>query len=269
MEQAAGQEQQTEITQQQQPTEQQEADEQQQQREQGSVKWFNAVKGFSFITTDQDKDIDLFVHQSDIQSSGFRSLKQGARVEFVTELTEDGRTKAAAVTGPEGREPEGAPFPRQQMGFFPPGAQAVPYIIVQPGGRMPPGPGAFYYPYNGRGGRGGRGGGRGGMMGGYYFPQGGGGYPRGGVAPGQGGVSSGMQAVVHNLPWQCTWQELKDAFAQWNVVRADIVYDQFGRSKGFGVVRFQTEQDAATAIEQMNNQMIAGRQVTVRLDKYG
>eukprot|EP01024_Parvocaulis_polyphysoides_P001787 TRINITY_DN10509_c0_g1_i2.p1 TRINITY_DN10509_c0_g1~~TRINITY_DN10509_c0_g1_i2.p1 ORF type:complete len:287 (+),score=49.59 TRINITY_DN10509_c0_g1_i2:111-971(+) len=272
--------QQTEITQpnneqgeQQHEYEQSSQQDNQQQREQGSVKWFNALKGFGFITPDVDKDKDLFVHQSDIQSAGFRSLKQGARVEFNTALTEDGRTKAVNVTGPEGEEPEGAPFPRQQMGFFPPGTPAVPYIIVQPGpgGRMiPPGPhstGAFYYPYPGRSqGRGGRQGRRGGIMGGYFFPPPGAGYPRPGPLGQQ--VSSGFQAVVHNLPWQCTWQELKDAFAKWNVIRADIVYDQFGRSKGFGVVRFQTEEDASVAIEQMNNQMIAGRQVTVRLDKY-
>eukprot|EP01025_Chloroclados_australasicus_P016507 TRINITY_DN1830_c0_g1_i10.p1 TRINITY_DN1830_c0_g1~~TRINITY_DN1830_c0_g1_i10.p1 ORF type:complete len:379 (-),score=46.50 TRINITY_DN1830_c0_g1_i10:467-1603(-) len=255
-----------------------EGEEQQQlqERESGTVKWFNPVKGFGFITPDADKDKDLFIHQSDIKSSGFRSLKQGARVEFETEFIGEGRTKAVNVTGPNGEEPEGAPFPRQQGAYYPSGP-SIPYIIVQPGGRMGPpgsrGAGGIYYPYlPGRGGRGrqGRGGAPTfppGMMGGYFFPPPVPTYQR--VGGQQQEASSGYQAVVHNLPWQCTWQELKDAFAKWNVVRADIVYDQFGRSKGFGVVRFQTQDDATSAIQQMNNQMIAGRQVAVRLDKYG
>jgi CspA family cold shock protein len=47
----------------------------------GTVKWFNDQKGFGFITPD-DGGKDLFVHQSAIQSSGFRSLKEGDRVEY-------------------------------------------------------------------------------------------------------------------------------------------------------------------------------------------
>jgi CspA family cold shock protein len=47
----------------------------------GVVKWFNADKGFGFITpTDGSKD--LFVHFSEIQSSGYRSLEEGQRVSF-------------------------------------------------------------------------------------------------------------------------------------------------------------------------------------------
>lgn len=49
-------------------------------RIQGTVKWFNSDKGFGFIT--QDGGDDLFVHYSEIQSSGYRSLEEGARVEF-------------------------------------------------------------------------------------------------------------------------------------------------------------------------------------------
>jgi CspA family cold shock protein len=47
----------------------------------GSVKWFNAEKGFGFIKPD-DGSKDLFVHFSAIRGSGFRSLTDGARVEF-------------------------------------------------------------------------------------------------------------------------------------------------------------------------------------------
>lgn len=40
-----------------------------------------------------------------------------------------------------------------------------------------------------------------------------------------------LQVVVHNLPWSCTWQMLKDHFRDWKVDRADIVEDQYGRSR--------------------------------------
>ncbi len=48
---------------------------------QGTVKWFNAEKGFGFITPD-DGGQDLFVHHSAIQSKGFRTLEEKARVSF-------------------------------------------------------------------------------------------------------------------------------------------------------------------------------------------
>jgi CspA family cold shock protein len=48
---------------------------------QGTVKWFNAEKGFGFISPDGGGE-DLFVHQSEIQMEGFRDLPEGQRVEF-------------------------------------------------------------------------------------------------------------------------------------------------------------------------------------------
>ena len=46
----------------------------------GKVKWFNAEKGYGFITTDEGKDV--FVHYSAIQSEGFKTLDEGAAVSF-------------------------------------------------------------------------------------------------------------------------------------------------------------------------------------------
>ena len=48
---------------------------------QGSVKWFNVEKGFGFIEQDGGGP-DVFVHYSEIQGSGFKSLDEGQRVEF-------------------------------------------------------------------------------------------------------------------------------------------------------------------------------------------
>src|SRR5690606_31874286 len=47
----------------------------------GTVKWFNDTKGFGFITP-ADGSKDCFVHHSAIQASGYRTLEEGARVEF-------------------------------------------------------------------------------------------------------------------------------------------------------------------------------------------
>ena len=48
---------------------------------QGTVKWFNAEKGFGFIAPADGSD-DVFVHYSEIQGSGFRTLVENQQVEF-------------------------------------------------------------------------------------------------------------------------------------------------------------------------------------------
>ena len=50
----------------------------------GTVKWFNNDKGFGFITPDEGGK-DLFVHHSAIQTNGFRTLEDGAKVNYEAE----------------------------------------------------------------------------------------------------------------------------------------------------------------------------------------
>ena len=60
--------------------------------EQGTVKWFNAEKGYGFITTDEGKDV--FVHYSAIQIDGFKTLDDGDAVSF--EVVQSDRGEQAA-----------------------------------------------------------------------------------------------------------------------------------------------------------------------------
>jgi cold shock protein len=59
----------------------------------GTVKWFNAEKGYGFITPD-DGGADVFAHYSAIAAQGFRSLNENQRVEF--EVTQGQRGPQAA-----------------------------------------------------------------------------------------------------------------------------------------------------------------------------
>ncbi len=53
------------------------------QMEQGTIKWFSDAKGYGFISRDQGDDV--FVHYTAIEADGFRSLRDGQRVEFNVE----------------------------------------------------------------------------------------------------------------------------------------------------------------------------------------
>jgi len=55
---------------------------------QGTVKWFNAEKGFGFIS--QENGPDVFAHFSEIQSNGFKSLEDGQKVNFEVEQGQRG-----------------------------------------------------------------------------------------------------------------------------------------------------------------------------------
>jgi cold shock protein len=62
----------------------------------GTVKWFNADKGFGFITP-EDGGKDLFVHHSGIEGDGYRSLDEGAKVTYEAQAGDKG-PKAVNVT---------------------------------------------------------------------------------------------------------------------------------------------------------------------------
>ncbi|HET8680976.1 MAG TPA: cold-shock protein [Micromonosporaceae bacterium] len=63
----------------------------------GTVKWFNAEKGFGFITVDGGGK-DVFVHHTAIQADGFRELRDDQRVEF--EVVQSGKGPQAEAVRP-------------------------------------------------------------------------------------------------------------------------------------------------------------------------
>jgi len=65
------------------------------QRVSGTVKWFNATKGYGFLS--QEGGEDVFVHFTAIQTEGYRTLEEGQRVEFTIEKGPKG-LQAAKVT---------------------------------------------------------------------------------------------------------------------------------------------------------------------------
>ena len=63
--------------------------------QQGRVKWFNAGKGYGFISDEEGKDV--FVHYSEINMEGFKTLDDGVLVEFEVGEGSDGRPQAKNV----------------------------------------------------------------------------------------------------------------------------------------------------------------------------
>jgi len=81
--------------------------------------------------------------------------------------------------------------------------------------------------------------------------------------------AKGRQVFVGNLPYQMSWQDLKDAFRPaGNVIRADVLLLSNGKSKGQGTVLFETKAEAVKAIELFDNTEIQGRVINVHEDKF-
>ncbi|MFZ0391382.1 MAG: cold-shock protein [Calditrichia bacterium] len=66
----------------------------------GTVKWFNESKGWGFIVPDEGGD-DVFVHYSAIQEEGFKTLKEGQKVQYELRLGKNGKYQAGDVTKPQ------------------------------------------------------------------------------------------------------------------------------------------------------------------------
>ncbi|MGI4827021.1 MAG: cold shock domain-containing protein [Janthinobacterium lividum] len=64
--------------------------------QQGTVRWFNNAKGYGFLGTDTGPDV--FCHYSAIQNDGYKSLKEGERIEFDVIEGSTGRLQADVVS---------------------------------------------------------------------------------------------------------------------------------------------------------------------------
>ena len=90
---------------------------------------------------------------------------------------------------------------------------------------------------------------------------------RGGAGRGVGRGAPGTRVYVGNLSWETTWQSLKDHFRQaGEVVHADVMMHD-GRSKGCGIVAFQSPAEAANAIATLSETELDGRHIFVREDR--
>merc|ERR1712182_153636 len=96
--------------------------------------------------------------------------------------------------------------------------------------------------------------------------------PRGGDPALEGKVecSSGLQVVVRNLPWSVTNEMLRGTFEQIGTVTdAQVIcHADSGRSKGWGTVRFAAPEEAADAVARFGGVELAGRPMTVMMDRY-
>jgi RNA recognition motif-containing protein len=70
----------------------------------------------------------------------------------------------------------------------------------------------------------------------------------------------GRRLFVKNLSYDTQWKYLKDHMRQaGDVVRADVFENQYGRSRGIGVVEFRTKEDARNALDKLNKSNLDGR----------
>ena len=77
------------------------------------------------------------------------------------------------------------------------------------------------------------------------------------------------RVYVGNVAWKAQWQDLKDHMRSLggNVIRADVFLDPQGRSKGCGIVEYETREEAQQAIEKLNDSELFDRKIFVREDR--
>jgi len=79
----------------------------------------------------------------------------------------------------------------------------------------------------------------------------------------------GTQLFVSNLPFEASWQDVKDYFRQCGNVDHVDVPEKDGRKRGYGIVRFANARDAAAAIRRFDRQEFQGRELEIRYDRAG
>lgn len=86
---------------------------------------------------------------------------------------------------------------------------------------------------------------------------------------GGGGGGQNCRVYVGNLAWEVSWQDLKDHMRDqgYEVTRVDVMMESDGRSKGCAVVEFGSPEDAQSAIDNLNDTELMGRQIFVREDR--
>ncbi|GBG77914.1 hypothetical protein CBR_g25845 [Chara braunii] len=83
-----------------------------------------------------------------------------------------------------------------------------------------------------------------------------------------GQMCTSCQLYVSNLPYSATWQDLKDFFKQFGtVIRAEILTDERGLSKGRGTVRFSNCMEATNALGLAQNVVFKGRPIAIKEDR--
>jgi RNA recognition motif-containing protein len=78
--------------------------------------------------------------------------------------------------------------------------------------------------------------------------------------------TSGTHLFVGNLPWSTTSQQLREVFSEYNAKSAEVKAGYDGRSRGYGIVAFETEEDAAAALT-LQGYNIDSREMLVRFDR--
>mmetsp|Transcript_11544 Transcript_11544/g.28441 ORF Transcript_11544/g.28441 Transcript_11544/m.28441 type:complete len:219 (-) Transcript_11544:518-1174(-) len=75
-----------------------------------------------------------------------------------------------------------------------------------------------------------------------------------------------VSVFIGNIPWSTQWQELKELFADYNVLHVDCGETRNGRARGWAITKFATKEDAEAAIKDMNGYELDGRTIEVRYD---